>query len=358
VRQKPGRASAQSREEPAGARTRQLSSVEACEADAWSLVLGARDRSGKPIAVPFRCGSWRCSRCAWRVAREDYRRIEFAATSRPEWLYVVLTFDPARGSTPWKAYAKAGALWHKRLRRRLERVYGRLEYVQTWEQTRAGWPHVNLLLRSDALMRDVHARGLERRPVKPKNGKRVDRWATFPKWRAWFRAQAIASGFGRIVWVEHVGQSSAMAAYLTKVAGEFIRSELKHGDQRPTTAPRGFRRLRSSQKLLPPRERSSGEWIGGIARRASGAFVDPATGECAPTWADVDAVLAERARRVEERREARELVSGSATPQAIATAARTWSERVWTGPAVIPPRGPRPRRKAKRARFRRVAKIH
>lgn len=238
------------------------------------------------MVVPFRCRNYRCRRCAWSVTREDYRRIESGAVSRPDWLYAVLTFDPSTFSTPWEAYKAAGEAWDKRLRRRLERAYGRLDYVQTWERHRNGWPHVNLLFRSDTLLEAVRAAGIERRPVDPRNP-RVCRVAHFPKWRPWLAHAAPECGFGLRVWVEVVENERAMAAYLAKVCGEMTRSNLKHGDQLPRGAPRHFRRLRASRGLLPVRSKGDPSWTGVFAPVAPGAFADRETGEIAPGWSDV-----------------------------------------------------------------------
>ena len=189
------------------------------------------------------------------MAREDYRRVEYAASSAAWWLYVVLTFDPSEWSDPWAAYLGASRLWDKRLRRRMEREWGRLEYVQTWERTRRGWPHVNLLLRSRDL--EEHVRSLpNRRRWIAEGGHGRGRLAHWTPWRRWIAGVAPSCGFGRRVWAEVVDSTDAMAAYLVKVAHEFSSSQFKAGDQRPLGAPRHFRRMRASRGLLPPRTRA------------------------------------------------------------------------------------------------------
>ena len=224
---------------------------------------GEAGAAGPVRASPFRCRSWRCRRCSWQVARDDYRRVEHAALSRPWWLYVVLTFDPSRWSSAWEAYLGASRLWDKRLRRRLERSYGRLDYLQTWERTRRGWPHVNLLLRSESLQ--DHVRTL------PERWRRIDegdhgrgRLAHWTGFRRELAPMAEGSGFGRRVWVEIVDSREAVAAYLVKVAEEFSRSSFKDGDQRPLGAPPHFRRLRASRGLLGTRCRPV--WVETIDR--------------------------------------------------------------------------------------------
>lgn len=186
------------------------------------------------------------------MAREDYRRVARAATSRPWWIYLVLTFDPSQWSDPWAAYTGAAKLWDKRLRRRLEWAYGRLDYLQTWERTRRGWPHLNLLLRSNELERYVGS--LPHRRVWAQEGDHGrGRMAHATAWRRWIAAAAPECGFGRRVWCEIVDSREALAAYLVKVATEFSRSAFKDGDQRPLGAPPHFRRLRASRGILPPR---------------------------------------------------------------------------------------------------------
>lgn len=243
-------------------------SVQACEAGRWTMLsfqsAGEGIGAGPVRAVPFRCRSWRCRRCAWQVARDDYRRVELATLSRSWWLYVVLTFDPGSWSSRWDAYMGASQLWDKRLRRRLEREHGRLEYLQTWERTRRAWPHVNLLMRSDRLEEHVRALPSQRRVLAAEGDKGRGRLAHWTAYRRKLARLAPACGFGPRVWVEIVDSREAVAAYLTKVAEEFSRSAFKVGDQRPLGAPPHFRRLRASRGLLP--ERSRPVWIEHVER--------------------------------------------------------------------------------------------
>ncbi len=302
-----------------------------------SLVLFPRGGpdAGSPLVVPLRCKSFRCPRCWWSVAAEDARRIEVGATSRPDWIYAVLTLDPSHHRGPRSAYADASKLWSKRLKRRLERRYGRIEYVQTWEQHRTGWPHVNLLVRSDALMADVRAHGIEERTTDGPKGSRV---AHFTPWRTRvFKPLVVEAGFGRIVWAEPVICARSLAHYFAKIVGEFCRSHDKPGDQRPHTAPFGTKRLRSSDDLLPPRRRSTGEW-GGVAVDAPlSVFVDALTGEVGATWSDV-----ERAQRLAEAKRAcmdamnarlREAAARWAALQGAETIPR-WGDPEWNGLTV------------------------
>jgi hypothetical protein len=182
----------------------------------------------------------------------------------------------------WERYRRAGQRWDGALRKRLQRRYGRVLYLQTWEQHRDGTPHLNVVLGGDSLMEDVDGQGYS----PPRWSKTKRRSVAAPRWRRWWREQAIACGFGKVTWAERLWSPSegaerpadGLAAYLVKLAhsldlvdgrrnpldasaGELTRSDAK--EQTPIAAPKGFRRLRSSQRLLPPRE-AKGEYSGTI----------------------------------------------------------------------------------------------
>jgi hypothetical protein len=252
-------------------RTAAFPSVEACQRKRWSLLLwkrGAVDRATgeissdqSPVRIPFLCGSWRCQRCRlWRGAL-DWSRVRDGLASRDWWLYVVLTFDPSRfggledAAGAWRAYKAGYQLWSEGLKRALERAVGRIEYVQTWERHRSGWPHVNVLLTGAGLRELVAREGLVEREISGPSG-RVRR-AAFPRrFRRKLLDLAAHHGFGRMGWVELVdrGRPDAMAGYLVKLARELTGSsnEATKGYQSPLNAPRHFRRIRASRGVLPP----------------------------------------------------------------------------------------------------------
>jgi hypothetical protein len=161
-----------------------------------------------------------------------------------------------------------------------------VEYIQTWEAHRDGTPHVNIVLGGEALLDHVDAMGDGPERRHPGLGRPV----RVPRWRTWWLGQAQECGFGRIGWVERLWSRGddgrdprdGLASYMVKLAhglgcctgstgstgGDGAARELVyHGpkDQTPTAAPRGFRRLRSSRGLLPPRFRG-GDWTGTIRR--------------------------------------------------------------------------------------------
>jgi len=181
-----------------------------------------------------------------------------------------------RGWNVWQRYKRAGQLWDQAFRKRLHRAYGRTLYVQTWEQHRDGTPHVNVILGGAKLIEHVEQLGDGGSSYHP----RLKRAVRVPRWRRWFADQAHAVGFGTRTWVERLWEpregaerpSDGLAAYMVKLshnlcgveggrtdldraAGEATRADAK--DQTPVQAPPGFRRLRSSQRTLPPKWRSS-----------------------------------------------------------------------------------------------------
>jgi len=152
-------------------------------------------------------------------------RCRDAIASRQGWTYVVLTFDPKDWRDEIAAYRGAGELWN-RLRSSLTRKYGRIDYIQTWEATKKGWPHVNILL---------HNARIQAAPWK--------------KFRRVLKALAKRAGFGQILWVEPMRDGVAMAGYMVKLARELTGAARK--DQVPVDAPKHFRRLRASRGILP-----------------------------------------------------------------------------------------------------------
>lgn len=205
--------------------------VSACEHAKWHLEVWRRDGSREPLRLPYRCRSWRhdgdCR--LWRGA-QDFVRVQAAIKSRKSWAYLVLTYP--HNDWPRKSdLYRAGVLHWSKLRKRLTRAYGRIEYIQTWEAHRSGYPHVNVLVHSDHLIRKVSANRQEWR-------------------RDWLEPNAVESGFGFRTWVEVMRSQDAMAGYLVKLASELTGATVK--GQVPVEAPRHFRRLRASRGLLPP----------------------------------------------------------------------------------------------------------
>lgn len=290
---------------------------------------------GAPFVVPLRCKSFRCPVCRYAVAREDFRRIEAAATSRPSWFYAVLTLDPRNHRSIAQSYVDAGELWRDRLLERLRYEYGPVEYLVTIEQHLRGWPHWNVLMRSDAMMDHIQRLGFEWRTVATPKGERRTRFAF---WRTRVLAKMVpACGWGRRVWGEPVVCAQSMALYFAKIVGEFCRAAEKPGDQRPVAAPLGTRRLRASPDLLPPRKKPSGAWGAVLVDAAVDAFVDRGSGELRVDWDTVDAARAMRAwtdaRRSQLDNQARAAAERWAELHALEIVPR-WGDPQWSRSAL------------------------
>jgi len=296
---------------PREVRKRFPRSVRMCLEGSHKVVLWRRDGTGEPWEIPFRCRSWRCPKCRSRVGLVDYARVAQALETHGPWVYVVLTLPGHwRRINIWERYRQAGDLWNSRLRKRLQRRYGRVLYVQTWEQHRDGTPHVNVVLGGKRLIAEVDELGDGGSSFHPRLGRHV----RVPRWRRLFGDCAREAGFGARIWVERLWEPTAeaprpsdgLSSYMVKLshnlvgveggrsrtdaaAGEVTRSDAK--DQTPTAAPRGFRRLRASQRTLPPRNRS---------RELSGALRSAEEGEW--HWGTVAEHLAKRADAYEQAR--------------------------------------------------------
>lgn len=239
-------------------------SVEACRLGKRKLVLwDPGDPAATFLEVPWRCKSWRCPRCRPAVALRDYNRLCWALEREPRWIYLVLTAPPElHRQPPVRSFRALGEAWRKRLRHRIVREHGKVLYIQTWERHKSGVAHVNIALRTESLIADAESRGVA--------------------WRGWLLEQARQSGFGRIgfaglTW-DPVPNARhplrGLASYMTKqahalglrhrggkISAELARADIK--DQTPLTAPRGFRRLRASRGVLPPKPPS--DWTGVLA---------------------------------------------------------------------------------------------
>jgi len=204
----------------------------ACENQEWSLHLWSKSRTGEDgFVVPFKCRSWRHEgECRQWKGAQDFRRIQAAMRTRTDWVYVVLTYRRADYPNKRELY-RAGVTHWAKLRKRIEYAWGPCQYVQTWEQHKSGWPHVNIMLGNSRIFEQCQ------------NG----RWKAFR--RHWMETNAVECGFGERTWVEPVKRYNAMAGYLVKLAKELTGAD--HKNQLPTDAPAHFRRIRASRGLLP-----------------------------------------------------------------------------------------------------------
>ena len=240
--------------------------------------LWRRDGTGDVVRVPFECGSWRCPACRPWVASLDYARISKALQDGRRWVYAVLTVDPTKAHNDRSSvWTEASSWWNQRLRKSLARRYGRIAYVQTWEQHKTGRPHMNVVLTGLGLLQRIDAMGERpsRRQMADRRSRRILRW------RAELRHLVMQSGYGAVLWVEPlwteagVQDNAALAGYLVKAGkglGLGAARELSTPgakDQTPLVAPPGFRRMRASRGTLEPRYRTGGEYTGALAWKDS-----------------------------------------------------------------------------------------
>lgn len=239
----------------------------ACMTGRYTLVL-TDPVTGRRRAVRWRCLSWRCKACRPLVARRDRQRVLSALRKRDHWIYVVLTIPHPR------AYRLATASWN-RLRLALNRNYGPVEYVATWERSQQGYPHLNLLVHSiDMKETWLLDDGVTlRRQLQAMATKRGFGWKTHVGDRL-----VLPSGFARIAnyltktstsrdhskvvdWYDDTGESNEFyddsGVELDEPCrdcefGECERHRVEEEEtQVPWDAPNHFRRLSASQGLLP-----------------------------------------------------------------------------------------------------------
>lgn len=212
-------------------------SVIACECGAWHLqVWDPLNPSETNKHIPWSCRSWRhegpCRR--WKGS-QDFARVAEGMKRLRHWTYVVLTFAQKDWPDKWEQYRAGVVLW-SRLRKRFVRKWGKINYIQTWERHKKGGCHVNVAIANSAL---YSATMEDFRKVKTK----------------WLEPHATSVGFGVRTWIEPIEGTQGMAGYLTKLSRELTGAEGK--EQIPEDAPPHFRRIRASQKTLPPPNKSN-----------------------------------------------------------------------------------------------------
>jgi hypothetical protein len=218
-------------------------SVVACHNQSWTLKIWKKDDPMEQLNIPFTCRTWRHDGpCRQFKGAQDFVRIREGLQKFTGWVYIVLTYEDRRGS-PAAAYKKIADQFEN-LRRWITRNYcapgERLQYVALIEQHKDGFPHVNVLLHSTELVRAAN-----------------DSWK---KLRRKIRPRAMATGFGKVFWLEPVRSAEAISGYFVKLCGEVAKMS-----QAPMKAPSKFRRMRSSKGLLPP-VRKDPEYTGELVR--------------------------------------------------------------------------------------------
>jgi hypothetical protein len=205
--------------------------VSACQCFAWHLEVWKKDKPGETTRFPFRCRSWRHQgECRLWKGAQDFARIRDGMEKLTHWCHLCLTYDPKRWKEKNSLFRYAIFHWSK-LRKRLIREFEDIKYIQTWEVQRNEYPHVHIAISNKDL---YFACG-------------KDKIGNFIRL---VQASAVACGFGEIGSLDALRSRNAMAGYLVKLARELTGTGKDY--QCPVNAPRHFRRLRASVRLLPP----------------------------------------------------------------------------------------------------------
>jgi len=217
----------------------------------------------------FRCRSWRCPWCGPGEARKLFARLTEALGRSGDplgpWWFLTLTFDPKTGEGIRTAYRRGGKATQS-LRDAIRwdcapgRQKAKIDHAAVWERHRSGWPHAHVLLRAPELDRRIQSGG-----IRGKYRNRVGELRPIFRWTDDFlRPAAIRAGFGKILHLERADNVEGMGAYFSKLSSEMAGTKAY---QQPTNSPKGFRRVRTSQGLLPARLKPEGDWCGDIIYR-------------------------------------------------------------------------------------------
>jgi len=179
-------------------------SCKACSSGTWTVVTYDRADRRNPSAQRFFCKSWRCDGdCRLWKSAQDFARIKEALQSCSYLTYHVLTFDPKDwgDNEHWYGQYKGSMRCWDLMRKSIVRRWGEIAYVQTWERNKNKGLHCNLVLESEPIWKDLQASKYHFR----------NEWESI----------AVASGFGKINWSEHVrGERGGLAGYLVKLSKE------------------------------------------------------------------------------------------------------------------------------------------
>jgi hypothetical protein len=149
------------------------------------------------------------------------------------WTYLVFTFPQSTKRLDKEAFTSGCRKWAA-MRKRITHRFGHIQYIQTWEIHKSGWPHVNCLVSNRELFDQA-----------------VDNYRKLR--RKFFIPANVEIGFGRRIWVEPMKNARHMGGYLTKLGLELVGGE--HKNQLPVNAPKHFRRIRASRGLLPKKHK-------------------------------------------------------------------------------------------------------
>jgi hypothetical protein len=228
--------------------------VVACLEEKWHLRLFNKDTQ-EVLRIPYRCNSWRCSKCGGKIARRDYRRTFEAFNRHEQWAFMVLTLDvdsfKKRNLSNQFAYKIINYNLVK-LRQRIERKYGSFDFVRVVERTPSNsFPHVNVVFHCKELFEQFQ------------DDDQILKWN-----KRWLTGNAKQCGFGIKHTITFARNKQAVASYLGKT-GLFstIAKEVSKQSQVPFDAPPHFRRIGATRGLLPALNKlSDNVWTGELIR--------------------------------------------------------------------------------------------
>lgn len=238
----------------------------------WTLATWERTKPHAPTLTPYTCGSFRCpspecqraaAHSAFAKIKEGLERAKVAGALDNGWVSIVLTIDAhgtlTRGvdanGEPWRNEQHAYAELSRNSRNFMARLkrWGKAEgweetgnrWVATVEAQRNGMPHLNLLIYSPGLAQwlDEHPSGI---PTEP------------GALRGMLLECAVGTCWGAIGYAERARDSSALAGYLVKLAGNHDATvgEIAKLTQSPTNARMKLRRIRAGKGFLQQREKN------------------------------------------------------------------------------------------------------
>ena len=107
----------------------------------------ARDGEDEPPTAAYRCNSWECYCCGYRMRQNLVEEIERITTQRPELSRMLtLTLDPARApDDQGEQHYYITERWNA-LRTRLKREIGDFSYIWVREEQENGYPHLHVLV--------------------------------------------------------------------------------------------------------------------------------------------------------------------------------------------------------------------
>ena len=166
---------------------------------------------------PLRCKRWQCPKCGLDKVRQTMARIDAGSRQGHVRFFTLTSPGDEDAATSWE---ELPGRW-KRFRQRLERRFGKFEYLAVSEEQKRGHAHLHVLYRGTYIPQRV------------------------------LKAMAAASGFGYIADIRDSNRN--LARYMTK----YLTKELQAGRRRndgtvSQPLPRYFRRVRMSRNWCPP----------------------------------------------------------------------------------------------------------